>query len=242
MPKIISILSSKGGAGKSTVSVCLSRALSDKQNKVLLAELDMGLRGLDIMLAAEDKVVYDIGDVMNGVCSFEQAVVSCDESGSLNLLAASADIKNSVSEEGLSKIIESASDYDFIVFDTPAGYGKSLDLVCSLSDTVLIIVTPDAVCVRDAARLYSVIAGKCSEAGLIINNVDVKHAGRNSIKNFDGIIDEVGVKLLGVVPNTDYIKNLSVNDGAVYDELLTKKVFAAIADRLCGIFKPLIIK
>jgi septum site-determining protein MinD len=75
MAQILVIASGKGGVGKSTLTAGLSCALVGMGKRVLAADFDIGLRGLDLMLGAGDRVVFDWGDVLTGRCALAQALL-----------------------------------------------------------------------------------------------------------------------------------------------------------------------
>ena len=89
MAKVILIASGKGGVGKSTVSALLGEALAFAGHPTLLAELDSGLRSLDVALGVTAGVLFDMGDVARG-CAPADAVMQCPFCEKLSLICASA--------------------------------------------------------------------------------------------------------------------------------------------------------
>ena len=86
-PRFIAVASSKGGIGKSTAALGISRALCARGKKVLLADLDYGNACLDMLCRVEDSVLYTSADVSRGICTPEEAVIKPAGEG-LFLLAA----------------------------------------------------------------------------------------------------------------------------------------------------------
>lgn len=230
MARTVVVTSGKGGVGKSTLCVALAKSLTKLGKKVLLIELDSGLRCLDLMLEVQDKVVFDLHDAVQEGFEPEKAIVYIDEFQNLSLIAAAYDPDFVISQQNMKKIVdEFYFTYDYIIVDTGAGLGEGLNNILPFAQCALLVVTPDAVCVRDARRT----ADKLYEAGiskirLVINKVNIEK--QNSIKNFDDIIDETATQLIAVIPKNDELitehKNSTNN--------LWNKSINNLAFRLCG--------
>jgi septum site-determining protein MinD len=89
MGDIITVTSGKGGVGKSTLAANLAVGLSEAKNKVVVIDFDIGLRNLDMILGLENRIVYDVVDVMEGRCNLSQALINDKRSRSLYFLPAS---------------------------------------------------------------------------------------------------------------------------------------------------------
>jgi len=240
---ITMVTSGKGGAGKSTSAACLSAALAGLGKKVLLIELDMGLRGLDILLQVQNKVIYDIMDLFAGRCDTEQAVIPVEFIPGLFLLSASVNPETSFSNEDFSRLCQSFSlGYDHILIDTPAGLGKGFLSAAEAADAALLVVTPDPVCVRDAA-FVSVMLEKAGMAKqrLLINRVSSDFAKNKVVPDLDSVIDLVGVQLIGVIPESRHIYGLCLRGGLLPSDSSAAKAFRATALRLCGQEADLVI-
>lgn len=232
MSKIFAVTSGKGGVGKSTVSVGLSFAFSKMGNKVLLVDMDEGLRCLDIMLGVDSSVVFDLSDILLGKDLFD-AIYSCDTYPNLKLIPAPS-ATGLIDAFSFAKFVEKIKNlYDIIIFDFPAGIDFSLYTCLPKSTLFLTVAFPDPVTVRDAA----IVSGKLSEIGvqsrLIINNFDYKLTKRKIFKNVDDIIDKSSLQLLGIVPHSKELTLLSVkhklkNKGSAMSAL------SRIAKRLDG--------
>lgn len=209
MGEIFAVTSGKGGVGKSTVSVGLSFAFSKMGKKVLLVDMDEGLRCLDIMLGIDSSVVFDLSDILLGKDLLD-AVYSCDNYPNLDLIPAPS-ATGLIDAFSFSTFVERIKDlYDIIIFDFPAGIDFSLYTCLPKGTLFLTVAFPDPVTVRDAA----IVSGKLSEIGvqsrLIINNFDYKLTKRKIFKNVDDIIDKSGLQLLGIVPHSKELTLLSV--------------------------------
>lgn len=244
MAHIISITSGKGGVGKSSVAVGLATAFAELNKKVLILELDIGLRCVDLMLGLENRVVFDLGDIVSGNCTVEDAIVSSDRRGQLDYIAAPVQIS---ADFDFGKVIDCIRrlkrHYDYILVDTPAGLGLSILSVQNLADFAILVVTPDPICIRDGEKFASLL----EKAGftnywLIINRVSKQIMKKSTISDLDEVIDGVGAQLLGVIPESNEYQWALSKGTWVDDKNLIKRVFFAISKRIEGAYIPLIVE
>ncbi len=207
MGRIFAVTSGKGGVGKSTVSAGLSLAFAKLGYKVLLIDMDEGLRCLDLMLGIEKEIVLDLSDVMQGR-EIEDAVYTAGE----NLFLIPAPQKTGLIDAfSLANFVNSVKDlYDIIVFDFPAGIDFSLYTSLPKETLFLTVAFPDSVTVRDAAVVSGLLAEKGCQTRLILNRYDYKFSKRKAYKSIDDIIDEAQLQLIGIVPISEGLQNLSV--------------------------------
>ena len=239
MAKVISITSGKGGVGKSSVAIGLATAFAFRKKRVLIIELDIGLRCIDLMLGVENEVVYDLGDIVCNRCSLYDAII---HAGDIHYIAAPPNISTQFSFKKVVDLINALkNDYDYIVIDTPAGLGISILSIRDLADMALIVTTPDAVCIRDAAK----VALMAEESGftnyrLIINRVSKAGMKKAGISDIDEIIDNAGAQLIGVIPD-DMSYRIALSKGKKIDEKsIIADVFDAISRRIDSDYVPLI--
>ncbi len=243
MSNIIAITSGKGGAGKSTVSAGIGQALAKRGKKTVVIELDAGLRGLDIMLGVENQVVYDLGDLVSGACSLDDAAVSIDGCPNLFLIAAPTMLPEGLDKPELAQVIQALSSwFDYVILDLPAGIRFSLQLIPRLADMTVIVATPDYVSVRDSNRVASALTELgVTNCRLLINKVNTKYRKMNIIKDLDEVLDGVGVPLLGVLPEDLQIKSVFSCGGQLEKETAPAVIFERIAARIEGEYTPLYI-
>ncbi len=223
--------SGKGGVGKSTVALGVAKALSKRGFKVLLADFDIGLRSLDIMLGVSETVVFDWGDLILDRCSFDDAVVRV---GSLSFFAAPIEWDDAFTEEKVSEMFLSMEDqYDFMFFDAPAGLGKGFSLAASPADGAILITTPDTICVRSCATAADRLRDKMS-LQLVINRFEEKPIIKGKLLNLDDCIDSVHVRLFGVVPEDEDIITSSVTGKMPSSLSPSTGAFDRIARRMLG--------
>ncbi|MBE6835645.1 MAG: septum site-determining protein MinD [Ruminococcaceae bacterium] len=236
MKNIFLVASGKGGVGKSSVTAFLGRALVKLNKKVLLIDMDVALRSLDLILNTTEKCVYDWGDVLEERATVKQAVVK-GENGNPDLLCAPVRFSPVLTEKGLEPIIdEIRDDYDFIFLDAPAGLGEMLSLGSAVADKALLVATPDEVCVRSAGVAADTIFsyGFKGEARLVINRYRKKESKRGRLLAADSVIDKTAVRLIGIVPEDNAVAFYSVTAGVLNERNPAYLAFMRIAKRLLG--------
>lgn len=244
MRGITMITAGKGGVGKSTSAAVLGYSLAKLNKKVLLIEFDMGLRSLDIMLGVENKAVYDISDIVEGICSAKDAIIQSDYSENLFLLVASSDSDFSIDLSDFALVLKEIYDeFDHIFIDTPAGLGPLVKLGCDVCDNALVITTPDPVCVRDGGKCVDTLRRwGVTEMRLIINRAEEKTTRKSPIRDYDDIIDTVGARLIGVVPEDKSIVRNLFKGEPIKDDILLSRAYMNIAKRFLGNDISLLIK
>ena len=237
--KVYCITSGKGGVGKSTTTANLATALALKGYKVLAVDVDTGLRNLDLILGLENRIVYDLVHVLEGVVPPEKALVRDKRVKSLYLLpAAQTKDKSAVKPEDLVMLVEYLREkFDFIFLDSPAGIEEGFKSAVVPADEVIVVANPEMASIRDADRVVGLsnALGK-PEPKLIINRLDPKKVERGDMLDVDDVLHILGLELIGVIPEDEEIVS-SVNRGEPIVLTDNKKAgleFKNIAERLLG--------
>jgi len=241
MGKIFLVASGKGGVGKSSLTAFLARALVKQNRKVLLIDMDVSLRSLDLILGVTEKCVYDWGDILEERTDVLSAVVR-GENGNPDLLCAPVKYSGTLSQKGLTPIVESLKDnYDYIFLDAPAGIGEMLSLGSKAADAALMVATPDEICVRSAGVALSAMRsfGFNGQARLVINRFRKKESKRGHLLDADSVIDKTGIRLIGIVPEDSAVTFFSVFEKAFTQKSPAAQAFMRIAKRLEGQTVPL---
>lgn len=236
MGKAVLFLSGKGGVGKTTLAASIGRELA-KTKRVLLAELDSGFRGLDILLGKEN-ILYHLKD---NLASEDRTVGVIRTAGGLDILPAGAETDFVPDEKALkARVEEFLNDYDFLLLDAPCGWSQTVQSACKAADEAVLIVTPDAVSTRGAATVgEKAYALHLERQRVLINMVRENRPADNPMTDFDEIINEVCAPLLGVIP---YDKQVYATLGKPAEiKGLFGECIAATAKRLAGEQVPLLI-
>jgi len=242
--RVITITSGKGGVGKTTTTANLGTALAMQGNKVVVVDSDIGLRNLDAVLGLENRIVYDLVDVVEGQCRLRQALIKDRRSPDLYLLpAAQTRDKNAVNSVQMEPLCQQLrKEFDFIVIDSPAGIEQGFRNAIVGADEIIIVANPEMASVRDADRIIGLVeaAGK-PEPRLIINRLRADMVKRGDMLDVTDVLEVLGIDLLGVVPDDETIV-VATNKGepAVYDRRSRAgRAFLSAAQRILGEEVPL---
>ena len=227
---VIMVASGKGGTGKSTVAVLLGAELAARGRRVLLVELDSGLRSVDYIAGVYGKTVYDVEDVLNGRCEAGKAVVESPVYRNLYVISAPYS-GGHILPAALRVFVEKVGPvFDTIVLDTAAGMGVPFEAAMGVAHRALLVLTPDPVSIRDGRIVCDALeAGGCPEIRLIINKVP------RTLAN-------CGAQLIGVVPFSTEIHTAGATGAPLAPAGRPRLALRAIAARLCGQYTPLVIR
>lgn len=235
----IVITSGKGGVGKTTTSANLGTGLAILEKSVVIIDADIGLRNLDVVMGLENRIVYDIVDVVDKNCRLKQALIRDKRYDRLYLLpAAQTKDKSAVSPEQMLDLVNQLKkEFDFIIIDSPAGIEQGFQNSIAGADLAIIVTTPEISAVRDADRVIGLLESKgLHNPKLIINRIRQDMVKRGDMMNMDDIIDILAIDLIGIVPDDEAIV-VSTNKGepVVIDEkALAGKAYKNITRRIIG--------
>ncbi len=213
--RVLVITSGKGGVGKTTTTANLGTALAMMDFRVVLIDTDIGLRNLDVVMGLENRIVFDIVDVVQGNCKIKQALIKDKRIDGLHLLpAAQTKDKTAVTPHQMKNLTnELRNDFDYILVDCPAGIEQGFKNAIAGADDAIIVATPEVSSVRDADRIVGLLeAAGLTNARLIINRLRSKMVRRGDMMDIDDILDILSIDLLGVVPEDESIV-VSTNRG-----------------------------
>jgi len=243
--RVIVITSGKGGVGKTTTTANIGAALADKGHKVLLIDTDIGLRNLDVVMGLENRIVYDLIDVIEGRCRVSQALIKDKRCQNLVLLpAAQIRDKNDVNTDQMKELIYSLKEsFDYILIDCPAGIEQGFKNAIAAADEAIVVTTPEVSATRDADRIIGLLeAAGIKSPRIVVNRLRIDMVKEKNMLSVEDILDILAVKLLGVVPDDESIV-ISTNKGEplVYKgDSLAAKAFKNIASRIEGVEVPLL--
>jgi septum site-determining protein MinD len=237
--KIITISSGKGGVGKTTTTANLGVALAQLNQKVVCIDGDIGLRNLDVILGLENRIVYDLVDVVEGKCRIRQAMIRDKRFEDLYLIpAAQTRDKSAVSPSDMIRVCEELKDeVDWILIDSPAGIERGFRNALAPADIVLVVTNPEVSSVRDADRIIGLVeAEEKGPAKLILNRVNPVLTKRGDMLNTDDVLELLAIELIGVIPEDESVVVAS-NKGQPVTLTNNSKAglaFRNIAKRLLG--------
>jgi septum site-determining protein MinD len=239
--RVIVITSGKGGVGKTTASANIGTALAASGASVALVDMDIGLRNLDILMGLENRVVYNLVDVIEEKCKLRQALVKDKRLPNLCLLpAAQTRDKSAVNPEQMHKVCaELKQMFDFVVLDSPAGIEGGFQSAIAGAEEAVVVTTPEMSAVRDADRVIGLLEAKkdaITQYRLVINRIRPAMVATNDMMSVEDVLEILSVKLLGVVPEDEDII-VSTNKGepiAGTDNTRAGQAYRNIARRLAG--------
>nr|4V02_A Chain A, Site-determining Protein [Aquifex aeolicus]4V02_B Chain B, Site-determining Protein [Aquifex aeolicus] len=205
MAEVIVITSGKGGVGKTTLTANIGTALAKLGKKVLLIDAAIGLRNLDMILGLENRIVYDILDVLEGRVPYEKALVKDKRGLSLWLLPANQRANKDVIDiEKWNKTVEeikNSGNYDYILVDSPAGIEKGFQIAVSPADKALIVVNPEVSSIRDADRVIGLLESMDKRNyKVIVNRIKWEMVKRGAMLSVEDIVDILKAEIIGIIP------------------------------------------
>lgn len=239
MGEVIVITSGKGGVGKTTSTANIGTGLALAGQKVVLIDTDIGLRNLDVVMGLENRIVYDLVDVVEGFCRVKQALIKDKRYEGLYLLpAAQTRDKTAVNPQQMIKLCqELKEEFDYVIVDCPAGIEQGFKNAIAGADRAIVVTTPEVSAVRDADRIIGLLeANELRNPKLLINRLRVDMVKRGDMMTIDDIIDILAIGMIGVVPDDEKIIT-STNRGepAINDEKsLAGQAYRNVVKRIMG--------
>ncbi len=238
MSEVIVKTSVNGGVGKTTTTANVGTGLAMEGKKVVLIDTDIGLRNLDVVMGLENRIVYNLVDVIEGNCRIKQALIKDKRNPTLYLLpSAQTRDKTAVSPEEMAKLTEELKDeFDYILLDCPAGIEQGFKNAIAGADRAIVVTTPEVSAVRDADRIIGLLdANEIKKTELVVNRLRTDMVKRGDMMSSQDVVEILSVDLLGVVPDDENIV-VSTNQGEplVGSKCLAGQAYKNICDRIMG--------
>ena len=238
MGEVIVITSGKGGVGKTTTTANVGTGLAMLGKKVVLIDTDIGLRNLDVVLGLENRIVYNLVDVIEQNCKIKQALIKDKRYETLYLLpSAQTRDKDAVNPEQMVALTEELkNEFDYIILDCPAGIEQGFKNAIAGADRAIVVTTPEVSAVRDADRIIGLLeANEVKKTELIVNRLRMDMVKRGDMMSSEDVLDILAVSLLGVVPDDENIV-IATNTGEplVGNDSLAGQAYMNICKRITG--------
>ncbi len=244
MNNVIVVTSGKGGVGKTTTVANLGAGLAQAGKKVVLIDTDIGLRNLDVVLGLENRIVYDLVDVVEGTCRLKQALIKDKRYDGLFLVpAAQTRDKNSVTPEQMKTLVaELETEFDYILIDCPAGIEQGFKNAIAGAKSAIVVTVPEVSAVRDADRIIGLLsAADVDDCRLLVNRMRIDMVKKGDMLALDDTLDILGIELIGVVPEDEkIIRSSNMGEPIVMnDKAPAGKAYRNITRRIMGENVPL---
>ena len=238
MSEVIVVTSGKGGVGKTTTAANIGIGLAQLGKKVVMVDTDIGLRNLDVVLGLENRIVYNLVDVIEGNCRLKQALIKDKRYPDLFLLpSAQTRDKTSVSPEQMMKLCEQLrEEFDFILLDCPAGIEQGFQNAIAGAEKAIVVTTPEVSAIRDADRIIGLLeAHELKDIGLVINRLRPDMVRRGEMMSMEDVVDILAVELLGVIPDDEQVVvATNQGDAVAGSNSGSGQAFVNISHRLLG--------
>ena len=238
MGEVIVVTSGKGGVGKTTTTANVGTGLAKLDKKVVLIDMDIGLRNLDVVMGLENRIVYNLVDVIEQKCKISQAFIKVKGYSNFYLLpCAQTRDKTSVSPEQMKELTDTLKqEFDYVILDCPAGIEQGFKNAIAGADRALIVTTPEVSAVRDADRIIGLLdSNEVKRYDLIVNRLRMDMVKRGEMMSAEDVLEVLSVNLIGIIPDDENIV-VSTNTGVplVGNDSLAGKAFMNVCRRVMG--------
>jgi septum site-determining protein MinD len=212
--KAIVITSGKGGVGKSTATANIGAALAMDGKRVVVVDMDIGLRNLDVILGLENRIVFTVVDAVKGKCKVNQAAIKDRRIDNLFLIPASQSDNKDVlkPDEMVNFCNRLRKEFDFILMDCPAGIERGFENAIAGADEAIVVCTPEVSSIRDADRVIGLLYAKSITPKLIINRIVPEMVDKGDMLSHEDVMDVLSIQLLGLIPMDEQVV-ISTNTG-----------------------------
>lgn len=215
MGEVIVITSGKGGVGKTTTTANVGIGLAKSGKKVIVIDTDLGLRNLDVVMGLENRIVYNLVDVIEGNCRMKQALIKDKRHENLFLLpSAQTKDKTAVSPQQMKKLTEELIDeFDYVLLDCPAGIEQGFQNAIAGATRAIVVTTPEVSAIRDADRIIGLLEkNNIKKIDLIINRIRMDMVKRGDMMSVEDVTEILSIPLIGAIPDDEHVV-IATNQG-----------------------------
>lgn len=159
-------------------------------------------------MGLENRIVYDIVDVVEEKCKLKQALIKDKRFKDLFLLpAAQTRDKSAVNEEQMKELTEKLKEeFDYIIIDCPAGIEQGFKNAIAGANRAIVVTTAEISAIRDADRIVGLLeASEIKNPELVVNRLRPAMVRKGEMMDVEDIVDLLSIDLIGVVPDDEYI-------------------------------------
>lgn len=203
MGEVITFTSGKGGVGKTTTTANVGVGLSLLDKKVVLVDTDIGLRNLDVVMGLENRILYNLVDVLTGKCRLKQALIRDKRYPNLWVIPSSCsnEGKDSLNSKQMSDLfMELRQEFDYILIDSPAGIDEGFRLATLDADRIIVVTTPQIAAIHDADCVIQLLKRqKSGTLSILVNCFKKQMVREGNMLDISDICELLETELLGVV-------------------------------------------
>ncbi len=206
----IVITSGKGGVGKTTLTANLGKALSRLGNRVVLMDTDIGLNNLDVLMGIENKIVYDLVDVVQNRCRVKQALLQDPLNPNLFVLPSSKGYSEDINGQNIKAVIRNLEQvFDYVLVDSPAGIELGFHRAVASCKESIVVTTPHISALRDALKVIKLLYSYKMKVYVIINRCRGDLMVTDNALDLKSISEFLGIDPIGIIPDDDTVNQLS---------------------------------
>lgn len=207
MARKIVLTSGKGGVGKTTVCANLGMALANRSQRVVAVDLDVGLNNLDVTLGLDNRVVFDLVDVLENRCRVTQALLKVEVAPTFFVMPSCHQSVRMFTPDNVKRIINRLDEqFDYVLIDCPAGMDQGFMRAVNCADEGLVVCTPHLSSVRDADKVVRHLATKENfPLAVVVNRVRGDLVAQGKMLSPMEVFSLLGQRPLGIIGEDDEV-------------------------------------